>query len=203
MRNQSADRAYFFSQDNWYTMKNFTRDNLSFSLCGLNCKLCPMQIVGYCPGCGGGAGNQSCAIARCSLQHNHVEYCYLCPEFPCSQFDGAEDYDSFITHQRQLSHINHAKEIGLEAYNQELTRKSKILDTLLAEYNDGRRKSFYCVAVNLLPLTRIEKIMEQVVNEPFMNSLPMKDKSAYVVKVFEDNASQSGLTLKLRKKPAA
>lgn len=162
-----------------------------------------MQIGGYCPGCGGGAGNQSCAIARCSLQHNHVEYCYLCPEFPCSQFDGAEDYDSFITHQRQLSHINHAKEIGLEAYNQELTRKSKILDTLLAEYNDGRRKSFYCVAVNLLPLPKIETIMEEIANDLSLHALPLKDKAAYVVALFENDASQEGLVLKLRKKLSA
>ena len=48
-------------------MKNFKRDNLLFSLCGLNCGLCPMKIDGYCPGCGGGAGNQSCKIARCSM----------------------------------------------------------------------------------------------------------------------------------------
>ena len=78
-----------------------------------------------------------------------------------------------------------------------------MLHTLLGEYNDGRKKTFFCVAVNLLPLSQIEKIMEQVVNEPFMNSLPMKDKSACVVKLFEDEASQNGMIIKLRKKPAA
>ena len=53
-------------------MKGFTREDKRFSLCGLNCGLCPMQIGGYCPGCGGGEGNQSCAIARCSLEHDKV-----------------------------------------------------------------------------------------------------------------------------------
>lgn len=45
-------------------MKGFKRNNQLLSLCGLNCGLCPMHIDGYCPGCGGGAGNQSCRIAR-------------------------------------------------------------------------------------------------------------------------------------------
>lgn len=35
-------------------MKGFQREDRMFSLCGLNCMLCPMQIGGYCPGCGGG-----------------------------------------------------------------------------------------------------------------------------------------------------
>lgn len=53
-------------------MKGFKRNNQLLSLCGLNCGLCPMHIDGYCPGCGGGAGNQSCRIARCSLEHDNL-----------------------------------------------------------------------------------------------------------------------------------
>ena len=59
-------------------MKGFKRNNQLLSLCGLNCGLCPMHIDGYCPGCGGGAGNQSCRIARCSLEHDNLTYCYEC-----------------------------------------------------------------------------------------------------------------------------
>ncbi len=36
-------------------MMGFAREDQLFSLCGLNCGLCPMQLDGYCPGCGGGA----------------------------------------------------------------------------------------------------------------------------------------------------
>ena len=184
-------------------MKDFIRKDLSFSLCGLNCSLCPMHLGGYCPGCGGGTGNQACAIARCSREHEFVEYCFLCPEFPCSQYVGAEDYDSFITHKRQLRHMQRAKEIGIEAYNQELTRKSAILQTLLAEFNDGRRKTFYCVAVNLLSLDQVESIMEQAADHPALDALPIKDKATYVVALFENEASRDGIMLKLRKKPPA
>ena len=67
-------------------MKGFTREDKRFSLCGLNCGLCPMQIGGYCPGCGGGEGNQSCAIARCSLEHDKVEYCWQSGDYPCSRY---------------------------------------------------------------------------------------------------------------------
>lgn len=61
-------------------MKGFTRAETRFSLCGLNCALCSMKLGGYCPGCGGGAGNQSCALARCSLEHDGIQFCWECSE---------------------------------------------------------------------------------------------------------------------------
>jgi len=161
-----------------------------------------MRLGGYCAGCGGGAGNQPCAIARCSLEHNRVEYCFLCDSYPCEKYNGAEAYDSFITHQGQLSHIKRAQEIGMEAYNHELTRKAEILQILHKDYNDRRRKTFYCVAVNLLPLERIEQIIDQLANNPAISVLPLKDKAACAVALFEQDASRDGLVLKLRKKPA-
>ena len=75
-------------------MKGFTREETRFSLCGLNCTLCPMRLGGYCPGCGGGAGNQSCAIAKCSLEHGGVLFCWECPEYPCSRYEGFDGGDS-------------------------------------------------------------------------------------------------------------
>ncbi len=58
-------------------MKGFVRKDPYLSLCGLNCKLCSMELGGHCGGCG--FGNQSCAIARCGMEHSGVEYCVLAP----------------------------------------------------------------------------------------------------------------------------
>ena len=66
------------------------------------------------------------------------------------------------------------RQIGVEEFNQEPARKSEILQTLLAEYN-GRRKRFYCVAANRLPLAQIVKILEQAANHPALDALSMKE----------------------------
>jgi hypothetical protein len=184
-----------------FKMKDFNRTDLSFSLCGLNCELCPMRLGGHCPGCGGGAGNQSCAIAKCSLQHDKVEYCFLCPEYPCRRYEGIEEYDSFITHQRQLRDIKRAQEMGMEAYNNEQAQKAEILQTLLSDFNDGRRKTFYCVAINLLPLQDIDNVMKQVVENTSFNNLTIQEKAENVVSLFQNFAIQQGLVIRLRKKP--
>lgn len=179
-------------------MNDFSRKNQLFSLCGLNCGLCPMQLGGYCPGCGGGPGNQPCAIARCSLRHDRIEYCFLCPEFPCPRYQGIGEYDSFITHRHQLEDMARAREIGIEAYNLEQARKAEILQALLSDFNDGRRKTFYCLAVNLLPLEDLENAMEQAAGRADCSTI--KEKAGLVVSIMNHFAICRGLVLKLRKK---
>ena len=100
-------------------MKGFTRAELRFSLCGLNCGLCPMNLDGYCSGCGGGEGNQSCKTARCSLEHGAPAYCFQCGAFPCENYGGMDEYDSFITHRNRLADMERARTGGLERYQAE------------------------------------------------------------------------------------
>ena len=130
-----------------------------------------------------------------------MEYCFLFSEFPCSNAVVAKDYDSLMAYQQQLSHKRRAQKIGIEEFNQKPTRKSEILQTQLAEYN-GRRKMFCCVAANRLPLAQIEKIMEQVAYHPALDAPPMKDKAAYVVRLFENDTWREGFMFTLPKKSA-
>ena len=39
--------------------------------------------------------------------------------------------------------------MGIDAYRKELNEKISILETLLVDYDDGLRKGFFCLAVNL------------------------------------------------------
>lgn len=181
-------------------MKGFNRRNQLFSLCGLNCGLCPMFLNKNCPGCGGGEGNQSCKIARCSMEHGGVEYCFQCSEYPCEKYKHIEDFDSFITHRRQKADLEKARQFGIESYNAEQLEKAKILNILLSGYNDGRKKTLFCVAVNLLELQELKTVLRQIENRPDMETLTLKEKSAFVAGLLQDAASQRKIDLKLCKK---
>lgn len=180
-------------------MKNFKREDLNFSLCGLNCALCTMKLDHYCPGCGGGAGNQSCAIARCSLYHGNVMYCFQCKEYPCDRYKGFDEFDSFITHHNRLKDMVKIQNMGIEPYHNDLKEKAEILKTLLAEYNDGRHKSFFCTAVNLLELQEIREIMGQILAQT-AGDRTLKEKTADAVGVFQSVAEKKGVSFKLRRK---
>lgn len=179
-------------------MKGFERKNQLFSLCGLNCGLCPMFLGNHCGGCGN--GNQSCKIAKCSLTQGKFEYCYECRNYPCEQYKNIDEYDSFITHRRQKSDLEKAQRIGIEEYNLEQQEKSKILSYLLSNYNDGRRKNFFCVAVNLLELSELQEIMKQLQFNNELSSLSAKEQCLYVVETFQKIANRKSIELKLIKK---
>lgn len=195
-------------------MKDFIREDRLFSLCGLNCGLCTMHIGGYCPGCGGGEGNQSCRIAKCSLKRNSenhnrekdgpdrekIDYCHQCPEFPCEKYETIDEYDSFITHRNRRSDLEKHRNIGKEAYQEEQRRKTEILSELLADYNDGRRKSFFCLAVNLLECDDLQSVMAQMKTGSDQAGQTVKERAARVVKLLQGAADERGIVLKLKKK---
>ena len=179
-------------------MKDFKRENLLFSLCGLNCGLCPMNINLYCPGCGGGEGNQSCSIAKCSLQHGNVEYCFQCENYPCEKYDNIDEFDSFITHQHRKQDMEKFEKLGIRRYYAEQQRKKLLLNHLLNTYNDGRKKTLFCVAVNLLELEDLEIIISEL--DANTSNLTLKEKSAHAASLLQEAATQNNIVLKLRKK---
>ncbi len=180
-------------------MKDFKRNNIYFSLCGLNCGLCTMRLGNHCPGCGGGE-HHSCTIAKCSLAHN-VEYCFQCSEMPCTKYQFESEYDSFITHRNQLKDIQKAKEMGIDAYTKEQVEKVEILKLLLDNYNAGRQKTFFCLAVNLLEIEDIRNVMKHLTDNSDIEILPIKEKAQYTVNQFQAIADKQGINLKLNRKP--
>ena len=174
-------------------MKGFTRKNPYLSLCGLNCRLCPMQLSGHCGGCG--FGNQGCPIARCSRDRGGYEYCFQCPEYPCDKYAHVDEYDSFITHRNQKADLEKLRLIGEDAYIEEQKEKRQILDKLLSDYNDGRKKTLFCLAVNLMDLKTLKEIMEQADSE--FSEIPLKERSAAIAQLLKES---SDAELKLRKK---
>lgn len=186
-------------------MTYLQRKNPLFSACGLHCGLCPRhytQGASKCPGCAGkdfSHVHPACGVLSCCQRHG-LEYCVACAEYPCRKYDGADEFDSFISHQNQLLDFAIAKKLGLEEYAHRMQHKRTILQQLLQGYDDGRRKSFFCLAVNLLSLEELDSVMLQLAATE-VEELPVRDQSAKAVSLLQSMASSRGIVLKLRKKP--
>ena len=184
-------------------MEYIVRKNPLFSACGLNCGLCPRYYTdgpSRCPGCAGEgftSAHCGCGMLSC-CQRKDIEYCFLCEDYPCGKYDGVGSSDSFISHKNQFSDIEKAKRIGMDAYEAELNEKVSVLEDLLKCYDDGRKKSFFCTAVNLLDLQDIKTIMGQIDSE-IEQDMSIKTKAAAAVRLFEEMAEKRDISLKLRK----
>ena len=88
----------------------------------------------------------------------------------------------------------------MEAYHEQLEQKALILQALLRDFNDGRRKSYFCLAVNLLDLQSLQAITERL-KAQITAEMTLKERAAAAVKLLEEAAQRQGIVLKLRKKP--
>lgn len=82
----------------------------------------------------------------------------------------------------------------MDAYVRMLDAKMALLGTLLSEYDDGRRKGFYCLAVNLLPLPSIEEMLSDVAKGT------VRERALAMVEALSQKAEEMGVSLVLRKK---
>ena len=173
------------------------KDNL-FSLCGLNCSLCPNLVRGNCPGCRAGSYcATTCQFAPCSVEHGDVDYCFECEEYPCKHYDGVDEYDSLITHLNQLKDMEKAKRIGIESYHEEQLIKIEILKKILDEYDNGRRDVFFCLAVNLMEIEDLNSVINEA--DDLAENMDLNEKSDLMKQMLIDCASKRGISLKLRK----
>lgn len=192
----------------------YRREFPQFSLCGLSCALCTMHLGGYCPGCGGGPGNQPCRFTRCARERGGLEFCWLCGEYPCEKYRGAAEYDSFLSHQAMFRDAARAGEIGVKAYLEELEQREAVLRSLLDGFNDGRRKTLFCTAAALLSLPALRRVLEQLSLEqpalgqpaPEQPATPeaprsVKERAALAAGLLLAAAEEEGVSLKLRKRP--
>lgn len=101
---------------------------------------------------------------------------------------------------RRKVDLEKARSMGIEQYNLEQQEKIKILSWLLSNYNDGRRKNFFCVAVNLLELSEIQEAVKEIQSNDRLSSLPFKEQCLYVAEVFQGIADRRDIKLKLIKK---
>jgi hypothetical protein len=181
-------------------MKQSPRTYPLFSLCGLNCGLCPRfhtEGVSKCPGCGGPdfhLKHPTCAVITCNNKHDNVEFCFQCSSYPCEKYSNPGKVDSFISYRNVISDFKKAKE-DIEKYKKELNEKVRILEFLIKNYNDGKRKNFYCIAVNLLKLADLKKIMKQIDKDVNIK----EDMVKRIVDLFEEKAKKGKIALKLRK----
>ncbi|MHC1719875.1 MAG: DUF3795 domain-containing protein [Clostridiaceae bacterium] len=184
-------------------MREYRRGYPQFALCGLNCGLCPRYQTNSkskCPGCGGKdfhLKHPTCAVITCSKKHDNVEYCFQCASYPCQRYIGPNKADSFISYRNVISDFQKAKE-GMDAYKKELDEKVSIVEYLINNYNDGRKKTFYCNAVNLLPLADLKDIMAEIKGNISKQNIDIKEKIKLIISLFEAKAKKENIEFKLR-----
>ena len=181
----------------------------TIACCGLDCGSCPTYYTkgpSRCPGCCGTDFFQkhpSCSSITCCVKNKDFETCAECEEFPCSKIDKWDAGDSFISHMACLSNLRYIKTIGIEKFFEIQKRRIEMLERMLEQYNEGRSKSFYCIAAALLSVDDLEealKTSEEQIKIDNISKTDLKSKSKLLKGILNGLATKDGIILKLRKK---
>jgi len=185
----------------------------TIACCGLDCGLCPRYYTvgsSRCPGCCGPdffKKHPSCAFITCCVKKKGLELCVQCKEFLCSKFDqsivdgGA--YDSFLTYKKAYQNLLFIRDYGIEQFIEKQQKRIELLEALLNDFDDGRSKSYFCIATTLLPIKDIEQALDETKKKMAEENVKINDKKLKA-KILKGHllkkASREGIKLKLRKK---
>ena len=63
------------------------------------------------------------------------------------RYRGKDAADSFVSTRHVLTDMARMQEIGIGTYMAELAERERVVHALLAGYNDGRRKTLFCICL--------------------------------------------------------
>ena len=179
--------------------------------CGLDCGLCPRHYtvgVSRCPGCCGPGffeKHPSCGYITCCVRNEGLEVCALCDRFPCPRFEPwletCAEHDSFITHARVKDNMEFIRERGLAPFLEQQSKRIGLLARMLQHFDDGRSRSFYCIATALLPVPDLQTALEESersVSGQGIAAADTKAKARVLRQHLEGIAAREGIHLRLK-----
>lgn len=184
-------------------MKQAQEENL-VGCCGIYCGLCPWfqsTAPSRCPGCRIRSQSVSCKHYNCCVKKNGLGTCADCGTFPCEKYEKFFDWDSFVSHSACLSNLEAIRKHGLKPWLKEQGTRRRLLEQLLADYNEGRSASFYCVATTLLPPDVIASALADAQRQMGMAQISDQDikaKAKIVRAALQERAAAAGIDLPLR-----
>ncbi len=102
-----------------------------------------------------------------------------------------------------MPNLNFIKEHGIVEFIEQQRKRIGILETMLRNFDDGRSKSFYCIAATLLTVADLETSLntaEQEISACNIGPDDIKTRARILGKVLSSFADQKGIKLSLRKK---
>jgi hypothetical protein len=146
-----------------------------------------------------GAG---CPFITCALKKKGIEFCGDCEEEKtCEKWakhrNAANKADSFTCYQKLEEDIACIQMNGVDEFEETQKKREHVLKEMLQGWNEGRSKSYYCIAATVMEMGELEEAVTQA--QKNSDGLEMKEKSKVLHKILDTIAKQRNYYLKLRK----
>ncbi|MGC9443341.1 MAG: DUF3795 domain-containing protein [Candidatus Methanospirareceae archaeon] len=175
-------------------------------ICGLSCRLCPnylMNTKSRCLGCKSESRIAvGCPFITCAIKKKEVEFCWDCEESKtCEKWrkhrEAGKRVDSFKCYQKLEEDITFIQKTGVPQFVESQKIREQLLREMIQEFNEGRSKSYYCIAATVLEIDGLKEALVKAKNDS--EGLTSKNKSKLLHSILDEIAKQRKYYLKLRK----
>jgi hypothetical protein len=174
-------------------------------ICGLSCRLCPWfhKDKNKCGGCKSEYRMAvGCPFITCAIKKKEIEFCWDCSENKtCEKWKKHREYgkrkDSFKSYQTLEKDISFILENGLEEFIKKQKLREEFLKEMLKDYNEGRSKSYYCIASTVLEIKELKETLEK--GRIKTQGMEIKEKAQFLHSIIDEIAKKEDYNLKLRK----
>jgi hypothetical protein len=175
-------------------------------ICGLSCRLCPYYQTSSPSRCGGCKSEArikvGCPFITCALKRKGVEFCWDCSDNEdCPKWRNhraaGKTADSFKCYQTLEEDIECIKSKGVRFFSEGQLIKERLLREMLKEFNEGRSKSYYCIAATVMQSRELQEALAQARESTC--GLDKKGKSKALHRILDAIAESRNYNLKLRK----
>jgi len=143
-----------------------------------------------------------CPFITCAIKKKGIEFCWQCKENEtCEKWRKHRKFgkwvDSFKCYQRLENNIAFIQKNGVIEFEKVQKIRENLLKKMLREFNEGRSKSYYCVAATVLEIEELEEILHKAKKDSF--GLEVKERSEIFHLILDKIAERKNYYLKLRK----
>lgn len=149
-----------------------------------------------------GAG---CPFISCALKKKGIEFCWNCEENEtCEKWakhrESGKKADSFKCYQKLEDDIAFIQKNGVNEFEKTQKIREHLIKEMVREFNDGRSKSYYCIAATVMEIGELEEALIKARKNS--DGLEIKERSGVLHAIVDDIARQKNYFLKLRRSKA-
>ncbi len=142
-----------------------------------------------------------CPFITCAVKKREIEFCWDCKESEnCEKWkkrrEFGKQHDSFKCYQTLETDISFIQRNGIEKFDELQRIREKLLAEMLTEFNEGRSKSYYCIAATVLEIRELENALAKA--KARSSELRIVEKSKVMHLVLNEIARNRNYNLKLR-----
>jgi hypothetical protein len=143
-----------------------------------------------------------CPFITCAIKKKGVEFCWECEENKtCEKWkkhrEAGKKHDSFKCYQKLEDDIEFIQKNGVAKFEKMQKIREQILKEMLNEFNEGRSKSYYCIASTVMEIEELKEALSKA--RQHSKGLETKEKSKLLHSILDGIAVQKNYLLKLRK----